>query len=439
MHSTTKFSDPPPHLRQQRDTVDGDDSETHWLSLTYERVVDGILLRILKIVVAALNWHINGFWAWVQREHWLGNPRVHGPDSRQNLEGVAGITQERYGEHRDEQMHVIAPSSDQNAARDRELKEGTRSDNGAIFYVHGGGFVIASSEVLLHSVTHFCRDGFTVYSIDYPLAPSDPYPAAVVSTLRALAYLRTQRGIERISLLGDSAGAALTCMAAAYISNPDMLKDFSVQAGDASLIDMRFPEIEHSAALYGLLDADSWRRRLPTIGWLENAIAVRGVGACVFAYRNRKRAANNQHPDRQLFLDMPIERIQTLPKTLFIGATRDPLVFSSLLAHANLCALGHDVHCRLFPGRHGYFGLPPQWTLGAWRTDAAPTAILLSSFFKRGAIEDIGHVPPAAPPPTPRTRSRVQREARRGSKPNVNLSHLSVNEWLTKVNATPRG
>lgn len=116
-------------------------------------------------------------------------------------------------------------------------------------YAHGGGFVIASSEVLIHSVTMFCRSGFTVYSINYPLAPKYPFPAALVSTLRAMSWLRVEKGIDRISVLGDSAGATLTCMAATLVCNPSMLKDFADAIRLPELRGLDFPAIDHSACL----------------------------------------------------------------------------------------------------------------------------------------------------------------------------------------------
>lgn len=93
-------------------------------------------------------------------------------------------------------------------------------------------------------------------------------------------------------------------------------------------------------------------------------------------------------------LSQDLRPIKHLPRTLFIGATYDPLVYSSLLSHGRLKAEGHDVHCKLFPGRHGFFGVPPQWTFGAWRTDCAPSALLLRDFFRDGSVSDIGHDPP---------------------------------------------
>ena len=75
-----------------------------------------------------------------------------------------------------------------------------------IVYAHGGGFICASSELLTHSLTPLVRAGAPVYSIDYPLAPEHPFPAAVVSILRTIAWVKRRTGCASLTLLGDSAG-----------------------------------------------------------------------------------------------------------------------------------------------------------------------------------------------------------------------------------------
>ena len=70
----------------------------------------------------------------------------------------------------------------------------------AVLYAHGGGFVAVKSAHLRHSITPLVRCGFDVYSIDYPLAPEDPFPAALVSTVRALAMLHREYGVREVVL-----------------------------------------------------------------------------------------------------------------------------------------------------------------------------------------------------------------------------------------------
>ena len=131
------------------------------------------------------------------------------------MEGLAPIGFERYGPHDKETVHILAPASRAYVYTSAlhgppcipTVSSLIETSNDVVLYVHGGGFVTVNSGVLLHSVTCFCRNGFTVYSIDYPLAPQYPYPAALVSLLRALYWLKREKNVSRVHLLGDSGKA----------------------------------------------------------------------------------------------------------------------------------------------------------------------------------------------------------------------------------------
>jgi len=89
----------------------------------------------------------------------------------------------------------------------------------AVLYFHGGGWVICSID------THdaICRrlaraGGFRVASIEYALAPENPYPqglADCVAAIRWFAEHGASEGIEpdKLALAGDSAGANLSLAA----------------------------------------------------------------------------------------------------------------------------------------------------------------------------------------------------------------------------------
>jgi epsilon-lactone hydrolase len=81
-----------------------------------------------------------------------------------------------------------------------------------ILYLHGGGYTMGSS------LTHVALTGtlsdlsqLRFLSVDYRLAPEDPYPAAVEDAVRAYRWLLEQ-GVPAKSIVigGDSAGGGLT-------------------------------------------------------------------------------------------------------------------------------------------------------------------------------------------------------------------------------------
>jgi acetyl esterase len=95
-------------------------------------------------------------------------------------------------------------------------------DSPALLYLHGGGFVLGT----LDGADELCRaiaagSGWTVVSLDYRLAPENPYPAALEDCIDGYAWLsRTapELGIDptRLAVGGDSAGGNLAAALCLY-------------------------------------------------------------------------------------------------------------------------------------------------------------------------------------------------------------------------------
>ncbi|KAI9228978.1 MAG: Alpha/Beta hydrolase protein [Piptocephalis tieghemiana] len=91
-----------------------------------------------------------------------------------------------------------------------------------ILYMHGGGY--SSGKPMMHAVVYKYLmkrlqkehgiNQVKVVAIKYPLAPENPYPAAINSAIACLSWLREAKGIpmSRVILGGDSAGGGL-CLA----------------------------------------------------------------------------------------------------------------------------------------------------------------------------------------------------------------------------------
>ncbi|WP_404712542.1 alpha/beta hydrolase [Sphingomonas sp. MMS24-J13] len=96
----------------------------------------------------------------------------------------------------------------------RAVTPGAAGD-AALLYMHGGGFVVGSAQGYRGLAAELARAaGLTAFSIDYRLAPENPFPAAVDDAVAAYADLLA-RGFApgRIVLAGDSAGGGLTLSA----------------------------------------------------------------------------------------------------------------------------------------------------------------------------------------------------------------------------------
>lgn len=90
----------------------------------------------------------------------------------------------------------------------------------ALVFFHGGGWVVGS----LHSHDQLCRaitraSGVAVVSVDYRLAPEDPFPAAVDDAEAATSWVAKhgqELGVDtrRLAVGGDSAGGNLAAVVA---------------------------------------------------------------------------------------------------------------------------------------------------------------------------------------------------------------------------------
>lgn len=85
------------------------------------------------------------------------------------------------------------------------------SSEEVLLLLHGGGFALGSSASHRKLGGHLARAcAAPVFVADFRLAPEHPYPAAIDDALAVLAAWRSEgRAAERITLVGDSAGANL--------------------------------------------------------------------------------------------------------------------------------------------------------------------------------------------------------------------------------------
>lgn len=117
---------------------------------------------------------------------------------------------------------------------------------GALLYLHGGGYVLGSPRTHAHIAARLARDArLTTLVPDYSLAPERPFPAAVEDTLACYrALLAEGHPPGRIGVAGDSAGGGLAAglvlsAARAGLAPPGCLLLFSpwvdLTGGGASL------------------------------------------------------------------------------------------------------------------------------------------------------------------------------------------------------------
>ncbi|WP_269928412.1 alpha/beta hydrolase [Kocuria massiliensis] len=83
---------------------------------------------------------------------------------------------------------------------------------GTMLYFHGGSFALGSPSTAMSLTAHLVlRTGIRALSVDYRLAPENPYPAGVTDCFNAYQALLNQ-GVapQEATILGDSAGGGLS-------------------------------------------------------------------------------------------------------------------------------------------------------------------------------------------------------------------------------------
>ncbi|GAB5412219.1 MAG: alpha/beta hydrolase [Chlamydiales bacterium] len=133
-----------------------------------------------------------------------------------------------------------------------------------LVYIHGGAFTLGSTDHLAQfyaPVAHHAN--LKCFSIEYPLAPEHPYPAAIESCLKVYALLVDRFKAENIFMMGDSAGGSLVMSVLqktdkgipAGICLMSPVADAEKHGPHYSILDGRSPVLDYDLSLLPCLEA----------------------------------------------------------------------------------------------------------------------------------------------------------------------------------------
>ena len=211
---------------------------------------------------------------------------------------------------------------------------------GLLVYFHGGGWVLGS--VNSHDGT--CRSianqsGCAVLSVEYRLAPEDPFPAGLEDSLKATAWAAANAeslGIDatRIAVGGDSAGGNLAAVVAQLQPVP----------------------IAFQVLIYPVTDC-----RMSSESYIENAAGpfLRAVDMDAFIniYLDGKTSTNDPRVS-PICADSAV--LASCPPAIVITAEHDPLRDEGEEYGRALIAAGvHTSIVRYFGMIHGFVGMAP--------------------------------------------------------------------------------
>jgi acetyl esterase/lipase len=203
-----------------------------------------------------------------------------------------------------------------------------------VLYLHGGGWTIGSIE----SHDRVCRrlaqgSGAAVLSLEYRLAPENPWPASVDDTVTALRWLAAA-GTEEVgettgavAVAGDSAGGTLSALSCLRLRDeePSALPDLQV---------LIYANFDLTGA------HPSWHEKAS--GWGLDVEMIRFF-------------ASQWVPDRRRWSDPGVsalfaESLLDLPGALIVSAEHDPLRDEAAAYATRLRDAGVEVQYRCEPG-----------------------------------------------------------------------------------------
>lgn len=96
-----------------------------------------------------------------------------------------------------------------------------------IIFIHGGGFIAGDKKHTMPYCRALAKEGYTVYNINYRLAPNYENPAQIMDVLAAMMWVEENcekhfGDKSRIVLAGDSVGAYMAGLAACVHTNENL-------------------------------------------------------------------------------------------------------------------------------------------------------------------------------------------------------------------------
>ena len=211
---------------------------------------------------------------------------------------------------------------------------------GVYLHMHGGGFVLGRPyhfDEALARTAERCK--VAVVSVDYRLAPEDPYPAALDDCETVAVWLAekagSEFGSERLIIGGESAGANLSVV---------------------TLVRMRdrhgFTGFLGANLVYGCFDISMTPSQR---NWGERNLIISSPVIEWFNHHYVPQVEKRRDPDvSPLYADL-----SNLPPALFTVGTLDPLLDDTLFMHVRWAAAGNPSELAVYPGGTHVFTMFP--------------------------------------------------------------------------------
>ena len=229
--------------------------------------------------------------------------------------------------------------------RPESLQTGQKT--AGLLYIHGGGFAVGNLDTEHGSALALCRDlGVVVVSVDYRLAPEDPYPAALEDCYSALCWMADSSDLlqvdsQRIAVCGQSAGGGLSASLALLAKErggPSICFQF-----------LGIPELDDRLQTNSMKEFDDtpmWHRGNAILSWQ-------------FYLRNVYKPGSASVPITAAPARASLEQLRDLPPACVTTMEFDPLRDEGIEYALQLLRAGVSVELHSYPGTfHGSSMVP---------------------------------------------------------------------------------
>jgi acetyl esterase len=203
-----------------------------------------------------------------------------------------------------------------------------------LVYFHGGGWVVLGIDSHDHACRSLCsRAGCRVVSVDYRMAPEDPFPAAADDCYAATQWVASALGASHIAVGGDSAGGNLAAVTAL------MARD---RGG---------PALSHQLLIYPVTNVATF----DTPSYAAYATG-HGLTASLMRWFGAQYAGGTRQAENPYVSPLLAPSLAGLPPALVITAEFDVLRDEGEAYASNLAAAGVATDCVRYNGvHHGFF------------------------------------------------------------------------------------
>ncbi|MBW1800560.1 MAG: alpha/beta hydrolase [Deltaproteobacteria bacterium] len=214
--------------------------------------------------------------------------------------------------------------------------------HGVYLHMHGGGFALCRPDQFDEALVGTAKKSkVAVVSVDYRLAPEDPYPAAADDCETAAVWLAenamSEFGSDRLIIGGESAGANLSVVTLVRMRDRHDFTGFS----GANLV-------------FGCFDISMTPSQR---NWGERNLMISTPTIEYFNHHYVPEVEKRRDPD----VSPLYANLHRMPPALFTVGTLDPLVDDTLFMYMRWLAAGNRAELAVYPGgTHIFTALPIQ-------------------------------------------------------------------------------